>query len=37
MENIVDSPMCRQLEAISQVQELVLDLKGAMLLARKLQ
>ena len=30
MENIVNSPTHGQLEAISQVQELVLDLKGAM-------
>ena len=36
MENIVDSPMRRQLKAVSQIQELVLDLKGTVPFAREL-
>ena len=36
MENIMDSPMHRQLEVVSQVQELVLDLKGTVPFAHKL-
>ena len=36
MENIVDSPTCRQLKVVSQIQELVLDLKGTMPIACEL-
>ena len=36
MENIVDSPACGQLEMVSQIRELVFDLKRAVLLAREL-
>ena len=36
MENIMDSPMCRQLEAVSQIRKLVLDLKGTVPFACKL-
>ena len=36
MENIVDSPVHGQLEMVSQIRELVLDLKWAVSLAREL-
>ena len=36
MENIVDSPTCRQFEAVSQIRELVLDLKGTVSFACEL-